>query len=170
MPCERGEGVYEDVVIQAGYGLVFMIVPIVIVSTMTTIYLTVLKQEKRMSAYGRGSLTLSAADDTQEDRTRESTFRTRMVMYRGLSYSLAWFLTFIFPMITLIHEFGHFQTSYTLRVLLNIFYPLQGFFNFLLFIYPKVIAAYQTDTNTTLWQAFILAITSRTLVPRSQGQ
>ena len=141
---------------------------------MAEIYHCVHKQEKRMASFGRGSLTLSAPA-RQDERQRETSLRTRMVLYRGLAYSTAWLLTFIFPATIVIREVLDKDSIYTIRVLNCIFHPLQGFFNFLVFMYPKVIFARQRHPDSSILGAFIIALkpnsnAEETMAERRRGR
>ena len=67
-------------------------------------------------------------------------------MRKALSYSLAFFLAYLFPIIINIRTLADYLTGETLSVLARIFFPLQGFFNFIVFIHPKVVKA-KNNTN-----------------------
>lgn len=54
----------------------------------------------------------------------------KKTVQQALLYMLAFFITFLFPLITLMVK----RYYYAIEVLMNICYPLQGFWNFLLYI------------------------------------
>jgi hypothetical protein len=60
--------------------------------------------------------------------------RSRRVMLQGALYSLALILTYIFAAIIIV--VGGSINSYVLHILLYIFWPLQGFFNALIYMIP----------------------------------
>jgi len=63
----------------------------------------------------------------RRESERQATIRQAML------YTLAFMMTFIFPVLVIIFPY------YPFEVLKNIFYPLQGFWNFVLYIRPIVI-------------------------------
>jgi hypothetical protein len=77
----------------------------------------------------------------KSNRSNNSGQQTRAVMRKALSYSLAFFLAYLFPIIISIRTLAGYLTGETLSVLARIFFPLQGFFNFIVFIHPKVVQA-----------------------------
>ena len=62
-------------------------------------------------------------------------------MTKALSYSFAFFLSYLFPIIISIRTVAGIYSGPTLSVMARVFFPLQGFFNFVVFIHPKVVAA-----------------------------
>ena len=72
-------------------------------------------------------------------RSNKSGKQSRAIMNRALSYSLAFFFTYLFPIIISIRTHSGLESGPTLSILARIFFPLQGFFNFLVFIHPKVV-------------------------------
>jgi len=80
-------------------------------------------------------------------------------MYRGLSYSGAWFIVWIFPFIQVMQNLTSDNvSSFELRVLVAIFYPLQGVLNFGVYIYPKVMEVRRLDPDQSVSQAFIFVL------------
>ena len=59
-------------------------------------------------------------------------------MNKALSYSLAFFFSYLFPIIISIRTLADFYSGLTLSVMARVLFPLQGFFNFVVFIHPKV--------------------------------
>ena len=136
----------------------FVILPLTIFSTMIGVYTTVLEQEKRMSRFGRGSVTAYIESDENRENVRENP-RVRKVMYRALSYSGAWFATYIFTYIrTVALLVDPMFKSFILQILIAIFLPLQGFFNFLIFIYPKISQIRLSNPETSILKAFTMVL------------
>ena len=67
--------------------------------------------------------------------------QTRAVMNKTLSYSFAFFLTYLFPIIISIRTLSGVDSGPTLSVMARVFPPLQCFFHFVIFIFPKVVHA-----------------------------
>ena len=95
-----------------------------------------------------------------------TTSNIRLVLNRAMSYSLAFFLTYLFPIIISIRTLYGKESGPALSILARIFFPLQGFFNFLVFILPRVV--YQKSKRRpiesppiTWYQAFLKGIQSR---------
>jgi hypothetical protein len=161
--CERGDGVYQDGAVIFFFVLTFGIIPSLIIGSMVDLYLTVKKQEDRMAKYGIGSLTSLS----KKQRKPKNSRYINKVMYRAIAYSTAWFIPFIFPFI------GFFQMvildqrpSPTLRILDLLFFPLQGFCNFIVFIYPKMLDIKVLHPEYSLLQLLTTACSSYDTSPR----
>ena len=87
--------------------------------------------------------------------------QSRIIVHKALAYTIAYFVTYTFPLITSVQYFAGKETSFALSMLSSIFYPLQGFFNFLVFVYPKVTSAKRSKKNPSWFQAFVTALKSR---------
>jgi len=188
VPCERGEGVHDNWIVKCGIYLISIIIPSVIFGTMTTLYITVRLQVRRMERYGIGSLTAthrssrrisfsslsqlrrdsstaeqSRTDSSTAGRSRRGSASARqsrhvnMTMYRALAYSGAWLITYVMPLINYWQKTSKIHQGYLIPLLNTVFYPLQGFFNFIVFIYPKVILARQMNSEGSLCHAFCCA-------------
>ena len=88
--------------------------------------------------------------------------QSRAIMNRAFSYSAAFFVTYLFPIIISIRTLSGRDSGHVLSILARIFFPLQGFFNFVVFIYPKVLHAKTAPRKKVTWyQAFVTAVQSR---------
>ena len=88
--------------------------------------------------------------------------QSRAIMNRAFSYSAAFFVTYLFPIIISIRTLSGYESGHMLSILARIFFPLQGFFNFVVFIYPKVLHAKTVPRKKVTWyQAFVTAVQSR---------
>ena len=152
---ERG-----DSVTQKRYYWLFLshnliILPCVIISSMTMMYFEVRKVEKKNAKYGVGSLRLRASALVESDvetssrpaNLRSSVFnnsfrsysksceKRRAIMQKAIAYSLAYLATYMFPIILMVKTLGtprktNIDVSRILK-LSFIFFPFQGGFNFL---------------------------------------
>ena len=110
-------------------------------------------------------------------RSNDASRQSRAVMHRALCYSLAFIATYLFPIIINIRTFSGsdldiFGSQWEiLNALGRIFFPFQGFFNFIVFIQPKVVHAKKSGTReekVTWFQAFKTAVKSRGRPKRSE--
>jgi len=185
IPCERGKDamvLFSIFAIAPSFAL-----PIVIVVTMAIMYRVAIKNEKKISKYGVGSLrknvdckpSIAINDDSNNNATvpnrwsslkwwskasatksNNAKWQSRTILHKAMSYSMAYFLTYLFPFVTSVQYLAGYQSSSTLRLLVGVFLPLQGFFNFLVFMFPRVMNARRTKKLS--WrQSFMTAIKSR---------
>ena len=103
--------------------------------------------------------------ETNDEQKKKSnlTKQSRAIMYRAVSYSVAFFLTYFFPIIISIRTLFGLESGYTLSILARIFFPLQGFFNFVVFLYPKVVyeKTKRRDGKISWFTALTFALKSR---------
>jgi len=103
----------------------------VCIYSMTSICYTVIRQQMKMRS--RYSYRLTKPRSTKSTRLTSSTnAETRDTVIQALLYTFSFIITFTFPAITFGYE------SFFLEVLAKTLYPLQGFWNFLLYIRPGV--------------------------------
>lgn len=166
--CRKGDVTAKTLCVVFAFVIPYFVLPGVIVTTMVIMYCRVLAQEKKVRKYGIGALELRKKNKKKDNDRRNDKYdrHTRAVIHRALSYCLVFFFTYLFPIIssicTLVTKGDY---DLTLGILTRVFvYPLQGFFNFVMFIYPKVLHA-KNNTNRheggISWiGAFTKAITS----------
>ncbi|GFH56475.1 hypothetical protein CTEN210_12951 [Chaetoceros tenuissimus] len=113
----------------------------------------------------------------KEDNTNAVTSRSnklnkqsKAVIQKAWAYSLAFFATYFFPFLLNIFSFTDRGDNFILNLFVRIFYPLQGLFNFMVFIYPRITSARQRDKSLTFSRAFIRAIQSRGPLPKGAGK
>uniref|UniRef100_A0A7S3QE63 G-protein coupled receptors family 1 profile domain-containing protein n=1 Tax=Chaetoceros debilis TaxID=122233 RepID=A0A7S3QE63_9STRA len=201
IPCGRGNSDigriwYRSLLAWVG------IAPLIIIGTsLTLVYKSVLKNEEKMSRYGRGSLRIKY-DVTQNNkkepskeepqvgfwmrkmskrkpestltanavacsqmkkasrRRRKSKSDSRMVLYKAAAYSIAYLITWSIIAVHLI--IGVRSGSPALRVFFVVFIPLQGLFNLIIFMYPRVLSAKSSNKDNLTWrQAVVSAFKSR---------
>mmetsp|Transcript_22483 Transcript_22483/g.27561 ORF Transcript_22483/g.27561 Transcript_22483/m.27561 type:complete len:428 (-) Transcript_22483:236-1519(-) len=147
--CVRGEHrMYKlnQILVSALFGLVFLIV----ITTLVMICVRVVKVNRQylLVKVREENRLISAVDSVADsmhhqikkqsitEKIRKNHEVTKTVLIQALVYFLAFFLTLVFPLIQLagLHKEGAHWPNY----LELIFMPMQGFFNFLIFIYFKV--------------------------------
>lgn len=153
----------------------------IIIISLGMIYWKVRSQVRKMSKYGQGALRVSNESQAGAKRSRLDSFlssfsnslkrsrrveqskigaASKSVLYKALAYSIALFLTYIFHLIY-VTEIANVKA---VVILAAIFHPLQGFWNFFIFMYPKVLAA---KKNGNTWcEAIRKAFSSQ---KKSQG-
>ena len=194
----------------------YMVLPCVIVGTMTLMHRAVKTQEKKMQKFGAGTLALRrnlkakkqdtagsvAANEGVQNkkksvikdsllsrikswasstlsgnwrsknskkgralgRSNNAVRQSRAVMNRAACYSLAFIVTYLFPIIISIRTISGLESGPVLSIFARILFPLQGFFNFVVFIQPKVVhikKSAKRGEKVTWFQAFVKAIQSR---------
>eukprot|EP00546_Thalassionema_frauenfeldii_P007163 CAMPEP_0178931088 /NCGR_PEP_ID=MMETSP0786-20121207/21694_1 /TAXON_ID=186022 /ORGANISM="Thalassionema frauenfeldii, Strain CCMP 1798" /LENGTH=199 /DNA_ID=CAMNT_0020607883 /DNA_START=193 /DNA_END=792 /DNA_ORIENTATION=+ len=109
--------------------------------------------ERRMIQQNPNSTPIPTSNE-QGGRSHSMQY-SRKALNRGVAYSSAWLLAFIFPMVMFYQEiFGASgETSFAIRVLVAFFNPLQGFFNFWVYITPKIRKKLKEERKG-IWNAF----------------
>jgi len=142
IPCGRGHDGAVVFYYLTGFGTVF-IVPVIIGTSLGMIYRSVSKQENNMASYGESNINRS---------------NSRLVLNRAIAYSISYFLTWSFSMIGVGFDVANVEWPTAIWYLTSIFNPLQGFFNFVIYIFPKVMRAKSRGGDNTTWfQAFKIA-------------
>ena len=197
IPCGRGDWLSAPAIknddnkyLLMSSILLFPIVttPIIIAVTMTMMYQTVQKLEKKLNKFGMNTLRVnvdekstwySSLKDLPKialccciDRKKTSlksnkvTSQKRSIFYMAFGYAMAWLFTYLpyFMSVPLNHDI-----TYTLAIS---FTPLQGFFNLLVYMAPKVRSAKKNSkhANVNWFQAIARAWKSKgekpTNIPR----
>merc|ERR1712038_277414 len=157
---------------------------IVMIICLGMIYRTVQKQEREVAKYGINSLTSLRSRNTQQSastpfkkkkrtnkpittRSNNARSQSRAVMHKAFGYSFAWFLSHGMAIIYYVVHFIVFVAAkkhhlVVLAYIISIFHPLQGLFNLLIFMFPKIVAAKNSRRENLSWrQAFWRALWSR---------
>jgi len=92
------------------------------------------------------------SQSTKQNKRRES--EKKSTVRQAIFYSLAFFITFIFPAITLFYD------PFPLVLMKSVFYPLQGFWNCLLYIRPNIIKKRELEPDTCLCEIIWMVIFS----------
>ena len=190
IPCGRGRENYTPVLLLA-VALPSITTPVVIVSTMALMYITVTRIEKRNQAYGVHSLRQrvqqrSSGNNNLLDRLTRASGQTtnhtsrrdyiltmrsnrannnkRSIMHMAMGYALTWILTWG-PMLIFLFAPSHFT-----GFLVSGIAPLQGFFNIIVYMAPKVRNAKNSKRQKITWpQAIWKVWTSKGNRPVTRG-
>ncbi len=138
IPCGRG---IESADTAKFTIMIAMFLPAIIMSSsLISIYSAVKRQEKKISRYGISTLRLNTSTNSYRVSQRTQSQQSRAVMHKAFGYSFAWFLSFGMYIILVILTLLGIDTSKALYVT-HVCLPLQGFFNLIIYLYPKVISA-----------------------------
>jgi uncharacterized membrane protein len=153
IPCIRG-GKYDCLGLRAmAHNLwILIIAPVIILVTMTMMFKSVSSTEKKMQKYGvsalrhRASLSTRCYDDPESRRlplrtktkSNKMSCKKRAVLLMALGYAGAWLLVwtpfFVFIVSLIVKKCA----AESVVILAASMIPLQGFFNFVVFMAPKV--------------------------------
>jgi len=167
--CERGANAIKFRWIFGFYQTI--IVFVLIVGSMMMLVYKVKRQERVMNERfsikpinqrERSSLrsTLrSTLSLKRQDSVRSNTSASkREVTKQAFIYVAAYFLPFFFPLFFFVNNFVTGKFNFTLMVLVSLFMPLQGVFNCMVFVRPKIIALRKKDSNLSFFGAFMKII------------
>lgn len=187
IPCGRG----RDGALIFRYLAFFLTLfgtPIFVGISLGIIYRSVLQQERKMSRYGASTFnhqnqnSNNDAGDSQASSSLSSRLprlsmftrlrgqsssetherKSRTVMYRAVGYSIAYLLTWSFIIVRVSLNLAGIEWPIALWYLTCIFNPLQGLYNLLIFLHPKVLSAKRSRSDNLTWyQAFSKAFWSR---------
>ena len=109
-----------------------------------------------------GYLRLSRSTQQPASRSNSTGSQSREVLYKGFAYTFGYFAAWSYNIIIIVLALFGNEPPYTISLLNSIFGPLQGLFNFLIIIYPRVMSAKRSKKDNLSWyQAFIKALLSR---------
>jgi len=113
---------------------IIVICYLICIISMVCICRRVITQQKKMEIYRHRTRRKSSASRTRAAQDAEATIK------QALLYALAFFLTYSFPTSGSIYLRGEAerQLPFVIVILTNIFYPLQGFWNYLFYVRPGV--------------------------------
>jgi len=112
--------------------------------SMASICHYVIRRSGRMRRYSFG---------TAQMRLRN--IETRDTSTQALLYASAFIITYLFPAISLMRKSGR---SFFLEAIIKILYPLQGFWNFLLYIRPRVAQVMEEDPGKNIMGVLVQVI------------
>eukprot|EP00956_Cyclotella_meneghiniana_P035096 scaffold111227_cov23-Cyclotella_meneghiniana.AAC.1 len=153
IPCGRGQG---EILYWISAIVSMIIPPVVIGVSLGMLYRHVSKQERRMSRYGTGALN-SASEQSPSDQNRDRSF-SYAVLNKAIAYSVSYFLTWGWGVGAVIMTLLGVETMpVPYDYLWAMFAPLEGFFNLLIFMHPKVVATKKSNrTDNINWpRAFV---------------
>lgn len=103
---------------------------------------------RRLSSTRRSSVSVACMEQTQGQQQSK---QSRLVFHRALAYSIAYFLTWTFFIVGMGFDIAEVEWPTWIRYLTNIFNSLQGFFNFCVYLHPKVLAAKTKGGDSMTW-------------------
>jgi hypothetical protein len=151
--CVRGRSGFDEPLVLAGclaFNLIFIIV------CLSLVCLKVFKQKREFDAYARQiELTNTNSGSFVDQRLLQLSSRntmTRAVTLQSIAYVAALFLTYAFPIMSTVNiipkKGGFFQV---IKKLALVFQPMQGFFNFLIFVGSKVAVASRRNPESSIY-------------------
>ena len=191
IPCGRGRKGGAPTAAIIGFFLTLFIVPVVMGISLGLIYRSVLQQEKKVERYRANTFNAGSTQHTNQSETntgagssltgrlnrltifRRSTqqpclgaiqerSKSRAVMHRAFAYAVAYFLSWFFVIFRVAMSLAGYEWNIVIWYLTSITSPLQGFYNLIIFLYPKVLSAKRSKRDNLTWfQAITKALWSR---------
>jgi hypothetical protein len=160
--CTWRDGVIDDYFASVVLAIVMLLFHfILIVAGMSIILWTVSRNRQEINAlrdicsnHGHGK----DLDDDSDERERIGTKnaadmrdlkRTRVVIFQALMYIAAFFLTWVFNFFSEVFNIA----NYSLDACNSFFFPLQGLWNLLIFLYDKTYLIQQSRKGVSIYQA-----------------
>ena len=78
--------------------------------------------------------------------------RSRQIAIQGMLYLCAFYVTWLFPTIKRLMELGN-KNSFVVQFLDSTLLPLQGLFNFIIYMRPRLLAYRRVNKDIGFWQA-----------------
>ncbi len=94
-------------------------------------------------------------------RSNDAHSKSRAVMHKAFGYSFFWFLSYGIILIGVILKITTDSFPIAVRYMSAILNPLQGLFNLLIYMHPKIMAARRGGRNISWCKAFFQALWSR---------
>jgi len=140
-PVDSKACLYPGKIPTYGYSVIIVSCFLFCIYSMGIICWSVIRQAKTVRRHRFASSQTNRATILEVEET----------IKQALSYSLAFFLTFSFPMIHALIRLGKPESTVpALSILSAIFYPLQGFFNFIFYIRPGINHVRKIDSSKSL--------------------
>ena len=92
---------------------------------------------------------------------RKKKKQSRAVLNTALSYSIAFMLSYLLPVVISIRTLSNLKSGFGLSIAVRILFPLQGFFNFCVYLYPHITSAKRKHKSIGWFSAFLKALMSR---------
>lgn len=116
----------------------------------------------------RGSLFHGINDDIEsiiiKNKKKQNAQESRIMFFRACAYSMAYFATYSLYIVVYVFMFLDKEPGVVLEIIFRIFTPLQGFFNFLVYMHQRIthVKHRSTNDNSITWRkAVIIALQSR---------
>ena len=171
--CVRGEDAWSSPFYILTSLVSISVVPVTIVTTLTLIHRTILKQEQRMSRFGRGSLNLHthsvvSSSPGVRSPSNVSPSLSKESLTQLVAYCCAWLIPNIWLVIFLFDRLVHDRNPpIWLRMCFHFFYPIQGLFNLIAFIVPRFRRTRKSHTNYSIKEALWVVLN---LSPASEDE
>lgn len=186
LDCDRGDKnlVYVAVV---AMGVPLSVCFVTIIVSWVLIYRTVREQETKMKRYRHSSIarresmsrrnsTRSSFGPEEPDQERDPyqwlrrrVPHSRKIMHQSVGFVGAYLLSQTFFLVNEGIFFGTGNNHPPLCISARLFYPLQGLFNFIVFIFPKVTVQLRGNQQYTLWEGFKAAIQNKETLNRRRS-
>ena len=125
---------------------------VMIVIAMVIIIWTILKKNKSIRCALEEQRTFASSNTPSEDEINISELRyARVLVVQALMYIFAYLITWIFMIIPMAVYLDR-ETLNIVQVFKAIFFPMQGFWNLIIFIYDKAYLLYQDDEDRGCWE------------------
>lgn len=176
--CERGDK--NAVVFRwIAHGGPLFIFFVVIISSMSTIYYIVWKQDRVMSTKYRSTRFEQAKGNSYSGSSnrssltsslslRKSVTNSRRIMHKAIAYVTAFLLSYSFALVNGFIFIATGKYNDTITLLFSLLYPMQGLYNLVVFIFPRVTKQLRGNKEFNLLQGIVAAIQARPVVARSR--
>jgi len=136
IPCGRGRDGPSTIISYTAFFYAVFGSPIIVGVTLWMMHRHVSRQDRRMRRYGAG---------TQNNSTG------RVVMVRARAYTASYLLTWSCYIARVVLRLAGVPTPLAVEYLIAIFTPLQGCWNLMIFMYPKVMKAKRSRGGNLSW-------------------
>jgi len=167
--CTRGENATKYRWYFVGYPVILVV--LIVLGCMVLLVWSVRKQSAKMKKYGANEFeakvkrkksmrqSTSGTNLHSKKAPRKSENETKQTCTQAVLYVMALFLTFVFAF-----TFQIVRTYFWLYLLEVTFIPLLGFFNFFIFIRPRVVMTMLSRPELSFFQAVYTAVTAKEVV------
>lgn len=126
---------------------------VICVASMVCICWTVITQAMKMEKY-----TSFATKKTASLRSHRVNDDKKKTIKQALLYTMAFILTYLFPILCIFYKTQNKEVPLPLIILYNIFYPLQGFWNFVFYVRPGVQLVMQRSPENSYLRTILVVI------------
>ncbi len=180
IPCGRGiDGAWAALI---SYLVLLFVPAFIMMFSLGMVYIAVRKVEKKVSRYGVSTLNLNNPTDNSRKsiwqrilallripmrppnsrRLNTMQSQSRVVMYKSFAYTFAWFLSYGLYILQWVFWIARSKLPIAIDYIAFICFPLQGFFNLVIFMHPRVISAKKSTRENLTWcQAISTAFWSK---------
>ncbi len=98
----------------------------------------------------------SSADTSTSSRANSMRHQSRAVMQKAVAYACSYFLVWFSLIVLSIFQLFHDRVPISLIYLLSILCPLQGLYNLIIFMFPRIMQARTTRRHTVSWRKAVM--------------